>query len=46
MSKVNSDIEILEYAISKEVEAYHFYLALARRVENQRIREVLENLAG
>ena len=46
MSKVNSDVEILEFAISKEMEAYHFFLALARRVDNQKIRDMLENLAG
>ena len=46
MSKVNSDVEILEFAISKEIEAYHFFLALARRVGNQKIRDMLENLAG
>ncbi len=46
MSKVNSDMEILEFAISKEEEAHHFYLALARRVDNQSIRNVLEHLAG
>ena len=45
MSKVNSDIEILEFAISKEVEAHHFFLALARRAGNQRIRDMLEKLA-
>ena len=45
MSKVNSDAEILEFAISKEVEAYHFFLALARRVDNLKMRELLEKLA-
>ena len=45
MERVNSDAEILEFAVSKEVEAYHFYLALARRVDSQKIRDVLENLA-
>ena len=45
MSKVNSDMEILEFAISKEMEAYHFFLALSRRVDNQKIRDILEHLA-
>jgi len=45
MSKVHSDAEILEFAVSKEVEAYHFYLALARRVDNQEIQQALEDLA-
>jgi rubrerythrin len=46
MSKVNSDGEILEFAIAREVEAYHFYLALAERVDNPKIRKVFEDLAG
>lgn len=44
--KVNSDQEILEFAISKEVEAYHFFLALAGRVEDPRMRQVFEDLAA
>ena len=46
MSKVNSDLEVLEYAISREIEAYHFYLALARRVDTEKMREVFEALAA
>ncbi|MBN2315753.1 MAG: ferritin-like domain-containing protein [Sedimentisphaerales bacterium] len=46
MSKVNSDMEILEFAISKEMEAHHFFLALSRRVKNQKIRDMLEHLAA
>lgn len=46
MSKVNSDQEVLEYAISREIEAYHFYLALARRVDTERMREIFEALAA
>ena len=45
MSKVNSDAEILEFAISKEIEAYHLYLALARHVASLKMRGVLEDLA-
>jgi rubrerythrin len=45
MERVNSDAEILEFAVSKEIEAYHFFLALARRVDRRDIREMLENLA-
>jgi len=37
--------EILQLAIGKEVEAYNFYLALANRVADQRIREAFEDLA-
>ena len=46
MSKLNANQEILEFAISKEVEAYYFYLALADRVEDPRIRQVFEDLAN
>lgn len=45
MSKVDSDQEILEFAISREVEAYHFFQVLAGRVENPQIRKVFEELA-
>jgi len=45
MGKVNSDEEILEFAIAKEVEAYNFYLALADRVDSPEIRKVFEGLA-
>jgi len=46
MSKVNSDQEILEFAISREIEAHYFYLALAGRVEDPRMRQVFEDLAA
>jgi rubrerythrin len=46
MSKLNTNQEILEFAISKEVEAYYFYLALANRVADLRIRQVFEDLAN
>lgn len=46
MSKVNSDHEILEYAISREVEAYYFFLALAGRVDDPKMRQVFEDLAA
>ena len=46
MCKVNSDQEILEYAISKEIEAYYFYLALAGRVEDPKMRQIFEDLAA
>ena len=35
MAKVEHDEEMLELAIAREVEAYHFYTALANRVKNQ-----------
>ncbi len=46
MSKVNSDLEVLEYAISREVEAYHFFTALAGRVESKITKELFEELAA
>jgi rubrerythrin len=46
MGKVNSDYEILEYAISREIEAYYFFMALAGRVEDPRMRQVFEDLAA
>ncbi len=45
MGKVDSDEEILEFAISRENEAHNFYLALASRVQDQQMRKVFEDLA-
>ena len=45
MGKVNSEQEILEFVISREMEAYHFYQVLAGRVESSQIRKVFEDLA-
>jgi rubrerythrin len=45
MGKVDSYEEILEFAIAKEVEAHHFYLALAGRVDTPRMRKAFEDLA-
>jgi rubrerythrin len=45
MSELISDQEILEFAISREVEAYYFFLALANRVEDPKMRQVFEDLA-
>lgn len=46
MGKVNSDQEILEFAISREVEAHYFFRALADRVEDPKMRQVFEDLAA
>ena len=46
MGKVDSIEELLEYAISREVEAYHFCLALAGRVDTPRMRKVFEDMAA
>lgn len=45
MSKVDSNLQTLEFAIGKEVEAHYFYLAMADRVDNPKMRKVFENLA-
>ncbi len=45
MAKVKPDEEILQFAISREVEANKFYLALADRVKDEQIRKVFEDLA-
>jgi rubrerythrin len=41
----DSSDEILELAISKEMESYHFYMALARHVDTAKMRDVFEELA-
>ena len=45
MGKVDSDEEILEFAISRENEAYNLYMTLADRVLDPRLRRFLELLA-
>ena len=45
MSKDNPDDEILEFAIAREIEAYHFYMGLAKRVVNPEIQKVFLDLA-
>ena len=40
------DDEILEMAVAREVDANRFYLALAERVENPRIKKIFEKLAA
>jgi len=45
MPERGSDIEILEFAIAREVEANRFFLALAGRVESSKMCRVFEELA-
>jgi rubrerythrin len=45
MAKVKPDEEILQFAIAREMEANQFYLALADRVADDRIRKIFEDLA-
>ena len=46
MGKIDSVEEILKYAISREVEAYYFCLALAGRVDTPKMRQVFEDMAA
>ncbi len=45
MAEVDTDIEIFEFAIAREVDANRFYLTLARRIDNPEMRKVFEDLA-
>ncbi|MHC4758626.1 MAG: ferritin family protein, partial [Planctomycetota bacterium] len=45
MSKLAPDIEILEFAISREIQAREFFLALAKRVARPGVKKVFEELA-
>jgi rubrerythrin len=45
MAKPDRNENTLQFAIAKEIEAYNFFLALADRVADQRIREEFEALA-
>ena len=46
MGKVDSDEEILEFAVFRENEAHNFFLALASRVKEPQMRKVFEDLAA
>jgi rubrerythrin len=45
MRKFDSVNDVLDFAIAREVEAYDFYSNLASRVNNPKIRKVLEEFA-
>lgn len=45
MAEYESDIEILEFAISKEIESFQFYTALAERMEKPQTQKIFEELA-
>ncbi len=45
MAEYESDIEILEFAISREIESFQFYTALAERMERPQMQKVFEELA-
>ena len=46
MNKFESDEEILELAISREEDAYKFFLILAARAERPEMRKIFEELAS
>lgn len=46
MSKGRVDSEVFELAIHREIEAYHFYMALSERVDNPEMSKVLKDFAG
>jgi len=45
MAQDGPDNEVLELAISREVEAYHFYMALSEKVDSPEMRKVFEDFA-
>jgi rubrerythrin len=45
MQEFESDSEILEYAISREIEAFQFYTALSKRMEKPEMQKLLKELA-
>jgi rubrerythrin len=45
MENLETDTEVLEFAVAREVDAYHLFKALAGRVENKAVRILLEQLA-
>ena len=45
MAEASPDDEIMEFAISREIEAYQLYTTLASRVKNVGMRKVFEDLA-
>ncbi len=45
MAEYESDNEILEFAISREIESFQFYTALAERMEKPETQKIIEELA-
>ena len=45
MPQKNPSITALEFAVSRERDAYNFYMVLAERVDNVEIKKILEELA-
>jgi len=45
MARIKPDTEAIELAITREIDARNFYLALAERLDNPRLSKILEGLA-
>lgn len=45
MRNIETDLEVLEYAVQREQEAYNFFMTLATRVKDPGMRNMLESLA-
>ena len=45
MDNIIPDTEVVELAITREIEAYHFYMALSKRVQSKQMRKVFEDFA-
>jgi rubrerythrin len=45
MQNLETDNEVLEFAIAREVDAYNLFTILAKRVDNVAVRKTLEELA-
>jgi rubrerythrin len=45
MENLETDSEVLEFAVAREVDAYNLFMTLAGRVENAAVRQTLEELA-
>jgi rubrerythrin len=45
MENTQPDIEVLELAIARELDAYKTYMAMSERVADSQMKEVLESLA-
>ena len=45
MQNLETDPEVLEFAIAREVDAYNLFTILAKRVDNEAVRNTLRELA-
>ena len=45
MPNFEYDIEIFEFAIARELQAYHFYKAIAKQIDNPAMEIVLKESA-